>query len=329
MPFRRAVLIQGIKLVDVLVMGISFMLVTCLLYARTNSFFVFEEFLAIRISIHNAILVIAMIYAWHIIFLVCSLYESKRLSSLKDEMWDIIKATTIGTLLMGTVTVVFQVQMISPWFLPIFWVAVTLLTCLSRVCLRPTLRWVRQRGRNSRNVLIVGTNSRATQFAHDIQANLGLGYRLIGFVDEQWEGLAQWHHNRFPLVATLEGLPAFLRTFAVDEVFMTLPLRSYYEQASQIIAQCEKQGILVRIQGDVFSPKLAKQSVDPFETYSTFTLKTGAIGDQAIFMKRMIDIIIALPALILLSPLFLLHRGCYHTHISWTGFFHSRTSGME
>lgn len=329
MSFRRAVLIQGIKLVDVLLMGISFMLVTCLLYARTNSFFVFEEFLGIRISIHNAILVVGMMYAWHTIFLVCRLYESKRLSSLNDEMRDIIKATTVGTLMIGTVTVVFQVQMISQWFLPIFWVAVTLLTCLSRVCLRITLRWVRQKGRNSRNVLIVGTNSRATRFAHDIQAHPELGYRLIGFVDEQWEGLRQWHHNRFPLVATLEGLPAFLRIFSVDEVFMTLPLRSYYEQASEIVAQCEKQGILVRFQGDLFSSKMAKESVEQLEAYSTFTLRTGAIGDQAIFMKRIIDILIALPSLILLLPFLGLVAVCIKVTSPGPIFFVQKRLGIN
>lgn len=302
MSFRRVVLIQASKLVDVLLMGISFMLVTCLLYAPSTSLFEFEEFLSIRISIHNAILVAGMLYAWYIIFLVFRLYESKRLSSLKDELQDIIKATTAGTLLIGTVSLIFQIQMISQWFLPIFWMVVTLLTCLSRVCLRTSLRWIRRKGRNSRNVLIVGTNSRATRFAHDILTHPELGYRLIGFADEPWEGLGQWQDNRFPLVANLEGLPAFLRTFAVDEVFMTLPLRSYYEQASEIVSHCEKQGILVRFQGDLFSPKLAKHFADQLEAHSTLTLQTGAIGDQAIFIKRVIDILIALPAFILLLP---------------------------
>ena len=329
MSFRRVVLIQASKLVDVLLMGISFVLVTCLLYASTNSLFEFEEFLAIRISIQNAILVVGMLYAWYTILLVCRLYESKRISCLKDEMRDIIKATTVGTFMMGAVTVLFQVEMISQWFLPIFWVVVTLLTCFSRVCLRNALRWVRRNGRNSRNVLIVGTNSRGTRFAHDIRAHPELGYRLIGFVDEQWEGLHQWQHDVFPLVATLEGLPAFLRTFAVDEVFMTLPLRSYYEQASEIVSHCEKQGILVRFQGDLFSPKLAKPFADQLEAHSTFTLQTGAIGDQAIFVKRIIDILIALPALILLLPFFVFVAVCIKVTSPGPIFFVQKRLGIN
>ncbi|MEO8326721.1 MAG: sugar transferase, partial [Nitrospirota bacterium] len=251
------------------------------------------------------------------------------ISCLKDEMRDIMKATTVGTFMMGAVTVLFQVQMISQWFLPIFWVVVTLLTCLSRVCLRIALRWVRRKGRNSRNVLIVGTNSRGTRFAHDIRTHPELGYRLIGFVDEQWEGLHQWEHDMFPLVANLEGLPAFLRTFAVDEVFMTLPLRSYYEQASEIVAHCEKQGILVRFQGDLFSPKLAKPSVEQLEAHSTFTLKTGAIGDQAIFIKRMIDILIALPAFLLLFPFLGFVAVCIKMTSSGPVFFVQKRLGIN
>ncbi|MGH7230987.1 MAG: sugar transferase [Nitrospiraceae bacterium] len=300
-------------------MSMTFLLVTWLFYAHGNSIFALEEFLAIRIKIENAILVGAMVLAWHIIFSSFGLYESKRLSSLKEEIFDIIKATVLGTLGMATLAVLFDIEMISHWFLPVFWVMVTLLTCLSRVCLRPTLAWVRRKGRNLRSVLIVGTNSRAVRFAQEILAKPELGYRLMGFVDEpftrlslvryegllnQWESLKDWNHESLPLVSTLESLPAFLRTFAVDEVLIALPLRSYYQPASHIVGQCEEQGILVRVLGDLFTPKVAKPSVDDLGPHSTFTLHTGAIGDQAIFMKRIIDILIAAPSLIFLSPLF-------------------------
>lgn len=306
MQFRRKLLLKGLKFADLFLLSATFLLVTWFFYAQGNNLYVFEHFLAMRVKIENVILIGAMILAWHVVFTAFGFYESKRLSNLREEVVDITKATLVGTLLMAITTVVFDIEMVSHGFLPLFWIMVTTLICLSRLCLRTSLRWIRQNGRNLRNVLIVGTNARALQFAQEIHAKPELGYRLMGFADEQWDGLRNWNHEKFSLVSSLKSIPAFLRTFAVDEVLITLPMRSYYMPASQIVSQCEEQGILVRVLGDLFTPKLAKPSLDDLGHHSTLTLHTGAIGDKAILIKRIIDVLVAVPALILLTPWFVL-----------------------
>lgn len=292
------------KLSDLAVVSLAFLLVTWFFYAPGNDLYVFEQFLAMRIKIENVILIFGMIMAWYVIFSVFGFYESKRLSGLQQELVNIIKATLVGTLLMAVTTMIFNIRMVSPGFLPVFWIVATVLIGLSRLGLRTSLGWVRYKGRNLRNVLIVGTNHRAIQFAEEIGAKSELGYRLIGFADEQWEGLKSWNHEKFSLVSSLKSLPVFLRTCAVDEVLIALPMRSYYQPASHIVAQCEEQGILVRVLGDLFTPKVARPCVDNLGQYSTFTLHTGAIGEQAILIKRIIDMTIAVPALVALLPCF-------------------------
>ena len=98
-------------------------------------------------------------------------------------------------------------------------------------------------------------------------------------MDEPWDGLNHQHLEGSPVISTLEKFPEFIRTFSVDEIVLALPLRSYYHQASQIVAQCEEQGIIVRVTGDLFSSKLAKSTIDEIGAHPTFTLNTGAIGD--------------------------------------------------
>ena len=72
------------------------------------------------------------------------------------------------------------------------------------------------------------------------------------------------------------------------------------------MAHCEEQGIIVRMTGDLFSPKLAKSTIDEVGAHPTLIFNTGAIGDQAHLIKRIIDIMIALPSLILLCPFFMI-----------------------
>jgi exopolysaccharide biosynthesis polyprenyl glycosylphosphotransferase len=295
---------------DLLLMGMAFLVATWVYYAPNNDLLAFEEFLAVRTKIENFLVGIVMLGIWHLVCSALKLYESKRLSTITQEIPDIIKATSFVTLTTAGLALLFKVGMISPEFLLAFWILATLFMCLGRMGLRITLAWMRRRGRNSRNMIIIGTNPRALKFANEIRMKPELGYRLLGFVDEPWDGLNHQHLEGFPVISNLKTFPEFIRTFSVDEIVLALPLRSYYHQASQIVAQCEEQGIIVRMTGDLFSSKLAKSTIDEVGTHTTFTLNTGAIGDQAHLIKRTIDVIIALPSLIILSPFFAIIAFC-------------------
>lgn len=304
MHFRRKILLKFMQFGDLLLIGMTFLVVTWLFYAPNNSLLVFEEFLALRIKIENLLVGFLMIGMWHLMCVALGLYDSKRLSTINQEIPDILKATALVTLTTAGVALSLNIDMISSEFLLVFWISLTLLMSFSRIGVRKLLSWMRRKGRNLRNIVIVGTNPRALEFAQHIRAKPEIGYRLLGYVDEPWEKLDYQHLEGFPLVSSLESFHAFIRTFSIDEVLIALPLRSYYQQASQIVTQCEEQGIRVRMLGDLFSPKLAKSALDEVGNYPTLTHHTGAIGDEAILIKRMIDLLLAVPSVILLLPFF-------------------------
>ncbi|MGD9851809.1 MAG: sugar transferase [Nitrospirales bacterium] len=302
MHFRRKVLLKIWQFGDLALLGIAFLMVTWVFYDQKNSLLMFKEFMSVRIKIENFVLGTVMLGIWHLACASLNLYESKRLSPISQEIPDILKATSLVTFTTAGVAILFGIEMITAWFLIVFWILSTFLLCINRIGLRMVLAWMRRKGRNLRNIVIIGTNQRALTFAHEIQTKPDLGYRLLGFVDDRWEGCSPRHPEDVPVISNLETFPGFIRTFSVDEILIALPLRSFYQQASKIVTQCEEQGILVRMLGDLFSPKLAKSVIDEVGAHPTLTLNTGAIGDQAILIKRILDLIIAVPSLILLSP---------------------------
>ncbi len=312
MPFRRKILFKFMQVGDLAIMGTAFLIVAWVFYAQNNSLLAFEEFLAIRVKIENFLAGLLMIGLWHLVCTSLHLYESRRLSTIRQEIPDIFKATSLVTVTTAGTAILFSIDMISSGFLLTFWIILTVLMCISRLCLRMSLAWMRRKGRNLRNIIIIGTNPRALKFAHEFRTKPDLGYRLLGFVDDQWAGLNHSQLEGFPVISTLKKFPDFIRIFSVDEILIALPLRSYYQQAAQIVAQCEEQGILVRMLGDIFSPKLAKSTIAEVGPHPVFIFNTGAIGDQAHLIKRIIDMMIALPSLILLSPFFVLIALCIH-----------------
>ena len=93
----RKVFSNGLKLFDLLLMVVSFVVSTLPLFHRVGRFGL-AEFFEMRVKLGNLILFVSFLVIWHILFSVFGLYASKRLSSRWEEIWDIAAATTLGTL---------------------------------------------------------------------------------------------------------------------------------------------------------------------------------------------------------------------------------------
>jgi len=301
--FRRRVLLNSFKLTDLLILVFSFGVATVIV--QSGSSITIEHFLAMRITISNLILFLGLMLCWHSLFTFLGLYFSMRLSSRWSEVIEILKATSIGTVVIFVAASLFNMMMITPLFLAAFWAVSSFMTILSRFLLRILLGRVRGRGRNLRNILLVGTNERAMQFAETITRKTHLGYSLTGFVDTHWVDVNEDRlKGTYPLV-TPEKFADFLRDNVVDEVMICLPLKEYYDQHSAIIDSCVEQGVIVRVLADFFFSQLAHARIENFEGSSILTLYTGAMEGLPLFLKRILDIGLASALLIFLSPLFL------------------------
>jgi exopolysaccharide biosynthesis polyprenyl glycosylphosphotransferase len=264
------------------------------------------EFLSMRIKVQNFVLFALFLLAWHLIFSSFGLYNSKRFSPRWAQVLDIAKATTLGSAIVFVAAIFLRIQMVTPLFILLFWVASTLAGAGSRVLLRYMLGGIRRRGRNLREMVVVGTNPRAIRFARKVELSPELGYRIVGFVDDAWSGLAEFRKTGYPLLADFAGFPGFLREQVADEVMVALPMQSSYAQGARIVALCEEQGIVVRQLSDIFNLRLGQSMVGEFEGEAVITLSTGSPENWQRLLKRALDVSLSLVAMLLLSPLFLL-----------------------
>jgi exopolysaccharide biosynthesis polyprenyl glycosylphosphotransferase len=301
---RQGFLLSILKVFDLLVMTVVYLLASVpVAYGREG--ISLTEFLSMRIKVENFFVFLAIIGTWHILFASLGVYESQRLSSLKNELRCVIRATSACTLCVGVAALLFTIRMVRPEFLVAFWLLTTGTLVLSRLVLRTLLESLRRRGRNLRHILVVGTNLRAIQFAQKIEATIESGYRIIGFVDDPWSGQREFQSTPYRLVCDLEHFPEFLRRTVVDEVVIGLPIRSFYEQSLSIAAVCELHGIVVRFLPGIFNLRLAPSRAEEFQGDSLITLSTGPMHGWPFILKRVIDFTLALLLLILFSPLLL------------------------
>lgn len=305
MRIGRRIFTNGFKLFDLLLMVISFAVSTLPQYHRVGRF-TLAEFFELRVKLGNLILFLSFLVIWNIVFNVFGLYGSKRLSSRWEEIWDITRATTLGTVVIAVFGVMFRIWVVNRIFLALFWVLTTTSVISTRTLIREVLAYARRHGKNMRNMLVIGTNARALQLVERIQLKPELGYRILGFADEEWGGLEEFKKQGHTLVSDLDALPSYVRRNVVDEVLLALPIRSFHTFASRIAAACEQQGIIVRFLPNIFDLKEARHRADEFDGDALISHETTITDFWGLAAKRAIDIAVSLTAIILLSPVMLL-----------------------
>jgi exopolysaccharide biosynthesis polyprenyl glycosylphosphotransferase len=296
--FHRQALNRAYKLLDLSIAATAFAAAFAL-ESFPHHVRSIASILSARVSVLNCVLGLALLAAWHYCFSFVGLYQSRRTLGLLREVVDATLAATLAALLMAAWGIAFDVELVTARSLLLFWTLSTSLLAGSRVAIQLLLRRLRRRGRNLRMVLIVGTNARALRTAKLLRGDPALGYRLIGFVDDPWPGLAPCREHG-EVVAKLADFPAFLRDNVVDEVVLCLPMRSFYLEQQRLVELCRKLGVTVRFPTDLFG-----SSADSDEPAPLLTVSGRSAHPVAMFFKRALDVAVAALLIVLLSPVLL------------------------
>jgi exopolysaccharide biosynthesis polyprenyl glycosylphosphotransferase len=306
MHVNRRLYENGVKLFDLFLMAISFAVSTLTQYHRAGSISL-AEFFKMSATVGDFLLFVALVMTWHLLFNWFGLYVSRRLTASRwEEIWDITKATTVSALVVCLSGLMLHPLLASRAFLIMFWMAATVSLVLSRMGIRAGLAYARRHGRNTRNMLVIGTNARAVQMVQRIQRKPELGYRVLGFADEEWLGMEEFRKHGHSLVSNLDALPTYVRRNVVDEVVIALPIRSYHTFASEVASACEQQGIVVRFQSNIFDLKEARQRTEELDGDPLISHESTITDFWGLMVKRAIDIVVSLTAIVLLSPVLLL-----------------------
>ena len=303
-PIRRRILLSALKLFDLLVVAGAALLAASMSVPKSIDFRP-SHLMAMTVKISDLLVFATVLLIWHLLFLASGLYDSRRLSNLKADTIDLIQASIFGTTLVCILGVIFGIGVISPKFLLVFWCAVMAVVVSERLLQRFVLQYIRLKGRNLRYMVIVGTNSRATEFANRINSRPDFGYRIIGFVDEHWEGTATFKATGNLVLTDFAGFPELLRSAVVDEVVIALPIKTFHRNAASIVALCEQQGITTRVLSNIFDLRVARVKTDEFEGASLITNYTGIAEGWPVVAKRAFDVVISCASLLLLLPLLL------------------------
>ncbi|MGE4292210.1 MAG: polysaccharide biosynthesis protein [Desulfovibrio sp.] len=99
--------------------------------------------------------------------------------------------------------------------------------------------------RERRNVLVVGAGRAAELVTRELSGNAGLGYQLIGFVDDDPAKRGRTLHGK-PVLGRVEELPELVEHYKVQEIFIAVS-RASAAQMRSIVEVCKGTGLKHRI----------------------------------------------------------------------------------
>ena len=248
-----------------------------------------------------AILPIVPVYL--LLYYLFSLYTPKRVQGRRLEMWNIIKANTVGIALILGVLYLIKMMHFSRELLAIFYFVNILLETGVRNLIRYFLRSMRKKGYNLKHILLVGYSHAAEEYIDRIIANPQWGYKIRGILDDHVE--AGTEYKGVKVLGRIANLMVILPQNRLDEIAITLGLNEYY-RLEEIVALCEKSGVHTK-----FIPDYNR--VIPTKPYTEDILGLPVINIRHVpltntyyaFLKRLMDIVGSVCAIVIFSPVML------------------------
>jgi exopolysaccharide biosynthesis polyprenyl glycosylphosphotransferase len=228
-------------------------------------------------------------------------YRAERGRPLFDEFYVLSRGTVTGIATMIVIVFLATPSYYSRLIFGYTGVITLLLVGTSRFLERAMVTLGHRHGRGVERVLIVGAGEVARSIMRTVVARPDLGYKIVGFVDDD-PVKAQTDIGRYPALGTTDDLPAVMANLPIDEVIITLPWMSH-RKIVHIMSQCERSNVHVWIVPDLFQITLTKVVVDNLNGIPLLGMREPTLRDWQVLFKRVMDVSISIVGLVLLSPL--------------------------
>lgn len=204
------------------------------------------------------------------------------------------------------VMVLFTTGRLDHIFLMVFCIFTLLFLLLFRFGLRLAIHEMRNLGYNQQRTVIVGANERCRHLIEVLQEHTGLGYLIQGVLDNDPGRAGLLDGSGIPYLGSVAQLTALIQKNEVDEIYISLPVRSGYEEIQGIAHLCEGAAIPVHMVADLFPMRVATSRLMHLEDIPLLNLSTIPEAHGKVFQKRMLDFVGSTILIILSFPVIIL-----------------------
>ena len=243
---------------------------------------------------------VAIVPGYLILYNTFDLYSSKRTAKTVYEIFNIIKANTVGLLAVMVVLYAINIPDFSRGMVGVFYGINIVAESLMRKSVRYGLRRMRRKGYNVKHILLVGYSRAGEEYINKIKANPEWGYEVCGILDDHVPVGAVYKGVR--VTGEIDALHTVLTDNQLDEIGITLSL-SDYDRLEAIVKICEKSGVHTKFIPDYNSVIPSRPYLEDLDGLAVVNIRRVPLNNMAnMLIKRLVDIAGAVVAIVLCSP---------------------------
>lgn len=232
------------------------------------------------------------------------MYRSFRTRTVRDLLFIVFQSTIFSFVLFGFFLYLLKIEDVSRSVIFMNILVAFIFLCISKVIVVWAFRYIRHRGLNFRNIILVGTGPRAQNFMRLIESHPEWGLRIIGLVDNE-KSLVGKAICGYKVMGMFEDLAHIIHNNVVDEIVFVVP-GLWLRKIENIIQMCETEGIKVNVAVDIYEPQFSKMKLSTLYTFPLLSFESTPDKLGHLMVKRLFDITFSSIALVALAPFFLL-----------------------
>jgi exopolysaccharide biosynthesis polyprenyl glycosylphosphotransferase len=231
-------------------------------------------------------------------------YSYQRFTSTRKEISIIAKTSFWGCLLFILMQFLTRFSYVPRAYVFLLWVMNFTLLALEKVILFHIAKIIRSLGKNKKNILVVGTKTRAKDFIEIVQKNIGWGLNIIGILSTEKEYVGD-RISGISIIGSIEEIEPIIHENQIDEVMVCISSERF-DQVKNVLIVCEREGLQVRLNTDFMGAITKKVRVDQVYGVPIISFINVPDDELKLFVKRGMDFIISFILLVILSPLLFL-----------------------
>jgi exopolysaccharide biosynthesis polyprenyl glycosylphosphotransferase len=247
---------------------------------------------------------LVVIAVWLLLFQSRRMYGARRNVSLPGEFFDVVKLVSFGMLIVMSAAFFYREFSYSRLVFGLLWLTSVLLICSGRAALYRIEKTLYRSGRELCNAVIIGGGEAAGRIFESFHNHPLLGYRLVGYFAPAE-----------PAPGTQLASSAYLGTYAqvasrisegnVEMALIALP-REDHQELYRMMRECEGINVEFLLVPDILELLASRMTVKEIEGIPFIKVKGMPMTSWGRISKRLFDLVLTIPLLIVCSPLFLL-----------------------
>ena len=154
-----------------------------------------------------------------------------------------------------------------------------------------------------RNIIILGDGKSGKLLAAKLLFEYPIGLEVVGFVDDDKE-IGEVIVSDAKVIGRFNEIEDLIKKYHVDELIIAVDSENY-EKFLDVIDLCKKLDVNIRITSELFDVVAQKVSTEKYSDIPVIDVSTHYNNGITLTLKRFIDIVISVFALIILSPVIL------------------------